>query len=132
MAIPNTESQMKEIDIAYSPCSHWDIDLADMKKLFLIAQTKIAESIGVKKPIKCATPYEAEAVWFVARCRKLSIRFSREIENGKLQLLTRNDFWRIFATPMRELELMKTDIEEWEKDTESVDNPVDIFLGEEE
>ena len=132
MDIPNTESQMTEIDIVYSPCSCWGVDLADMRKLFLLAQTKIAESIGVKKPIKCATPCEAEAVWFVARCRKLSIRFGREIENGKLQLLTKNDFWRIFTTPLRELDLMRFNIEEWEQDMENVDNPVDSLLSEEE
>ena len=133
MDTDNNRNNETCVKIEYSPLAHWDIDVRDMRKLFSLARGKIAEAIITGNYIKCATPYEAEATWFVARSKKISVQFYECGEDNFPLLTTQDKFWRIFASPMRELDLLRCDLESWESGVEGDGgNPIDNWLDEED
>ena len=113
------------IGIEYCPSACWGIDVRDMRKLFETARRKIINA-NYGDHIKVSTPYEAEAVWLTARCRRLNTKFYIE-RDDKMVEVDKNDFFRVFASTLREIELLLTDVEAFERGKDEC-NPVDDWL----
>ena len=129
-----TDTGAKEpIDIVFRPCSQWGIDQRNMRELFAEARKRVATAMSDSKPIDVSNPYEAESVWLVARCKGLRIRFFSQADDKTLKAETQNDFWRIFSSPLREIDLLRSDVEEWEREKQDIsDNPIDTWLDDED
>lgn len=118
----------QKLKIQYCQYSSWNADLRGVASLFDMAKNKIEKAMLKEEPLSVSSPYEAEAAWLVARCMKIPCEFC-EREGAQAVPISKDDFWRIFSSPLREFDLRRTEIEEWEADkTDTTSNPLGNWL----
>ena len=117
--------------IQYCPASCWNVNLSDYRRLFEVGKEKVTHAMYNEEPVLVTTPYEAEVAWFVARCLKFPYKFVRRKGYCEFEFLSKDDFFRIFSSPLRELDMFRMDVEAWEKGVEE-DNPLDRFFEEDD
>ena len=98
------------LTIRYSPDAHNNLDLQeDGYKLSHIGKRMIQEALETGKEILVDNPYLAEACEIMARYMKLEF----QLKDNKGEVKDQSGFYRIFAGPLRELDFLRTSVDEF-------------------
>lgn len=98
------------IVIRYSPESHNPIDLQkDGFRLSEIGKEIVQNALKTGNQILVNDPYRAQACEIMARYLKIDFQF----QNSQGEVIDQSKFYRIFAAPMRELDLIRSDVDEF-------------------